>query len=63
MVQVVDLLSLLQSRGLTRNEAEALMDSSPALELTLYIGSRADCKSKAQVTLFSGHVSKRLLGF
>lgn len=51
MVQAVDLVPLLVKRGLTVDEAEALLDSSPVLELSVYIGSRSDCSSKAQVWL------------
>lgn len=49
MVQLVDLVENLTSWGLSIDEAEALLDASPAFELTVYVGSRRDCLAWAQV--------------
>lgn len=51
VMQVIKLIDTLVSRGLTESEAHAFMDSSPALELSVFLGSRHDCGAEGQVLL------------
>lgn len=51
MIQSVDLITALMDLGSSVGEAKTFLESSPALELTLHIGSRQDCECSAQVRL------------
>ncbi|KAK9811122.1 hypothetical protein WJX73_004130 [Symbiochloris irregularis] len=51
LVQIVDLLGELAQHGFTGPEAEAFLDSSPRLSLSVWCGARYDCKATARVKL------------
>eukprot|EP00884_Botryococcus_braunii_P010632 jgi/Botrbrau1/19570/Bobra.0035s0058.2 len=54
VLQCVDLVSQLEQLGLSSAAAETLLDRSPPLEFTIWVGSRFDCAGNAKVTLFPG---------